>query len=181
MDKNFKEITVLLLLGSILTLSSFIAIDISNYQIDSQKSLDIFNEYNLGTSNGQSLVYGTSQGDIVHLDPHYAYDSASIDVIDQVVERLYWFNLTDPTCQAVPQLASALPTITPDGLEWTIPLRIGVMFHDNTTLDAAAVKWNFDRLMWFCNYSGNKYLPAPFNVPLPTSLPSGIPPRLKQR
>jgi len=124
---------------------------------------------------GGNLVFGTFQGDIVYLDPVYAYDSASIDVIDQVVERLYWFDIADPTYPAVPALATDYPTVTPDGLTWTIPIRENVMFHDNKPLNASAVKWNFDRLMWFCNYSGNQYLPAPFNVPLPTSLPSGIP------
>jgi len=122
----------------------------------------------------QDLVYGTDR-DIVYLDPVYACDSGSLAVIDQVVERLYWFNVSDPACPAVPALATAYPTITPDGLEYTIPLRTNVTFHDNTTMDATAVKWNFDRLMWFCNYSGNKYLPTPFNVSLPIALPSGIP------
>ncbi|MDX1798240.1 MAG: ABC transporter substrate-binding protein [Candidatus Lokiarchaeia archaeon] len=126
---------------------------------------------------GGNLVVGAPQGDIVHLDPAYAYDSASINVIDQVVERLYWFDLADKEggYPPVPALATALPTISPNGLEYTIPIRQGVKFHDGTPLNASAVKWSFDRLQWFGNYSGNQYLPAPFNTPLPTSLPSGIP------
>jgi ABC-type transport system substrate-binding protein len=123
----------------------------------------------------QDLVYGTFQGDIVHLDPTYAYDSASGDIIDQVVETLYRFNVSDPNVGIVPQLASGMPTYNPAGDELTVPLRQGVMFHDNTTFDAYDVKWSFDRLAWFFNYSGNAHLPAPFNVSLPTSLPSGIP------
>ncbi len=124
---------------------------------------------------GQDLVYGTFQGDIVHLDPVYAYDTASSSIIDQVVETLYRFNLSDPAYNAIPWLASAMPAISVNGLEYTITLRTGVLFHDNTTMNATAVKWSFDRLAWFWNYSGNSDLPAPFNVSLPAALDSGIP------
>ena len=129
----------------------------------------------IAPERSQDLVYGTFQGDIVHLDPVYAYDSASGDIIDQVVETLYRFNVSDPNVAIVPVLATAAPTFNIDGTELTIPLRQGVMFHDNTTFDAYDVKWSFDRLAWFSNYSGNAHLPAPFNTSLPLTLPSGIP------
>ena len=128
----------------------------------------------------QDIVLGTSQGNIVDLDPHYAYDSASIAVIDQVVERLYWFDIADPAFPARPQLATDLPTISPDGLNVTINLKAGVKFHDGTDFNASAVKWNFDRLAYFMNWSTtgttsalktpNAHLPAPFNVELPIAV-----------
>ncbi|HEC37281.1 hypothetical protein LCGC14_0883340 [marine sediment metagenome] len=120
-------------------------------------------------TQAQDLVYGTNRN-IVDLDPHYAYDSASIAVIDQVVERLYWFNISDPACPPVPALATDYPTISPNGLEYTIPLRQGVKFHDGTDFNASVVKWNFDRLAYFMNFSSNAYLPAPFNVELPIAV-----------
>ena len=44
-----------------------------------------------------------------------------------------------------PALASSW-TSTPDGKEWTFKLRSGVKFQDGTPFDAAAVKYNFDRI-----------------------------------
>jgi peptide/nickel transport system substrate-binding protein len=127
----------------------------------------------LPPARGQDLVYGPWQGDIVDLDPHYAYDSASYAVQYQVVEPLYQYNISDPDYPILPWLASGMPTISPDGTEYTIPLRQGIVFHDNDTLpfiskfNATAVKWTFDRLCHFQNKSGNADLPAPFNVSLP--------------
>jgi dipeptide transport system substrate-binding protein len=115
------------------------------------------------------LVFGTA-GNIPDLDPHAAYDSASIDVFDQVVERLYDFNLTDPYYNIYPRLATDFPVITGGGTIWTISLRPGVVFHDNTTMTASDVKWSFDRLMYFCNESNPDHLPAPFNESLPISI-----------
>jgi len=118
----------------------------------------------------QILVFGTSGG-IPDLDPHYAYDSASIDVINQVCEGLMKTNLTDPQYGPVPSLATDFPVVTSDSLNYTFTLRQGVMFHDGTPFNAAAVKWNFDRLNHFLNYSENDYLPAPFNVSLDATTP----------
>jgi peptide/nickel transport system substrate-binding protein len=129
----------------------------------------------VGIERGQDLVFGTVQGNVVDLDPHYSYDSASNDVIDQVVEQLYQFNISDPELPVVPWLAADMPTISPDGTEYTITLRQGIKFHDNTTLTASDVKWSWDRLCYFMNYSGNEDLPAPFNVSLPdTELPTQL-------
>src|SRR5262245_13806623 len=38
-------------------------------------------------------------------------------------------------------------TMSPDGLTYTFKLRKGVLFHDSTAVDAAAVKFNIDRMM----------------------------------
>jgi peptide/nickel transport system substrate-binding protein len=113
----------------------------------------------------QSLVFATIAGP-TDMDPHMCYDTAGGDVISQICECLYKFDVTDPAYPLIPVLATALPTVSVDGLEITIPLRTGVTFHDGTPFNAAAAKWNFDRLNYFLNYSDNKFLPAPFNVPL---------------
>ena len=47
--------------------------------------------------------------------------------------------------KVVPQLASALPTISPDKLTYTIPLRKGVLFNDGTPFNAQAVVTSLER------------------------------------
>ncbi|MFX1375009.1 MAG: ABC transporter substrate-binding protein [Promethearchaeota archaeon] len=120
----------------------------------------------------QSLSFGTIAGP-TDMDPHLCYDTAGGDVISQICEGLYKFDVTDPAYPLLPVLATALPTIlgTAENPILEIPLRVGVTFHDGTIFDANAVKWNFDRLNYFLNYSGNQYMDAPFNVPLPGTIP----------
>ena len=51
-----------------------------------------------------------------------------------------------------PALAESF-VVAPDGLKATFTLRKGVTFHDGTTFDAAAVKWNFDRWVGVKDYN----------------------------
>ena len=52
----------------------------------------------------------------------------------------------DGTLEVEPALAKSW-TISPDGLVYTFKLREGVKFHDGTPFDAAAVKFDFDRIL----------------------------------
>ena len=79
----------------------------------------------------QEVIAGTIET-VIDLDPAYAYDTASSAVIENVAESLYTINWSDPLYTIIPMLAAALPTISPDGLEYTIPLRTGIYFHDGT-------------------------------------------------
>ena len=94
---------------------------------------------------GGTIVFGVMYGPDF-LDPHNAWDSASIDVINQVLEGLVDVDIADPNYPIIPRLATALPSISTDGKEYTFTLRQGIKFHDDTDFNAAAVKWNFDRL-----------------------------------
>ena len=58
-------------------------------------------------------------------------------------DRLVEFNNQS---QLVPGLAKSWVG-SPDGLTWTFYLRSGVKFHDGTDFNAAAVKYNFDRIL----------------------------------
>ena len=99
------------------------------------------------------FIYGINLGP-VNLDPHKAWEISSFDVIEQVVEPLYAYDLLDPELAPIPRLASDFGTWSIDGLNYTVPLRMGVTFHDGTPFDATAVKWNFDRLAYFMNIDG---------------------------
>ncbi len=52
----------------------------------------------------------------------------------------------DGTLEVEPALATSW-TISEDGTEYTFTLREGVTFHDGSAFDAAAVKFNFDRML----------------------------------
>ena len=63
------------------------------------------------------------------LDPTLSRSLYSRYVFHTMCEKLYD---VDPDAKIVPQLATALPTISDDGLTVTIPLREGVKFADGT-------------------------------------------------
>ncbi len=93
---------------------------------------------------GGTFIFGTMYGP-VDLDPHQAWDDASVDVINQVCEGLLVVDIADPNLAIIPNLATSYSWST-DNKEITFILRQGVKFHDGTDFDATAVKWNFDRL-----------------------------------
>ncbi len=92
-----------------------------------------------------TMFYGC--GYLVHdLDPQHAWDSASIDVIDQVCEGLFGYNLSDPELAIVPVLSKDMGTWNNEATELTLTLKEGVTFHDGTTFTSADVVYTFDRL-----------------------------------
>ncbi|MHA1647201.1 MAG: ABC transporter substrate-binding protein [Promethearchaeota archaeon] len=94
-----------------------------------------------------TLNYGVSSLGI-DLDPQYAWDSASIDAIDQVCEGLFSYNLTDPSMAIIPNLAESMGTWNENATEYTVKLRKNVTFHDGYAFNASTVVWNFNRLAW---------------------------------
>ncbi|KKN19085.1 hypothetical protein LCGC14_0949330, partial [marine sediment metagenome] len=105
------------------------------------------------SSSPVRLIFGTISGNF-SLDPHNSWDYASFDVIDQVVETLFAYNLSDPELNIIPRLAADFGTWSGDGLNYTVSLRSGVTFHDGLEFVASAVLWNFERLAYFMNVSG---------------------------
>ena len=105
-----------------------------------------------GTTGQTSLVYGTMYGP-VDLDPQVAWDSASIDAIDQVCEGLFAYDLLDPSLALIPNLALS-GVWNPAGDEFTCILRQGVTFHDGAPFDADAVIFTWDRMDWALNVTG---------------------------
>jgi ABC-type transport system substrate-binding protein len=77
------------------------------------------------------------------LDPHAARTNDDFLVIRNVCEGLT--NYDPVTLLPIPALAESW-TVSDDGLVYNFTLRSGVTFSDGSTLDAADVKYSFDRL-----------------------------------
>ncbi len=80
--------------------------------------------------------------DAVVLDPSHATDGLSLNVATETMQYLVTFK---PGSFDVVGDAASHWTTSPDGRTWTFDLRPGLVFADGTPLDAAAVKFNFDR------------------------------------
>src|SRR5438552_4995611 len=80
--------------------------------------------------------------DAVILDPAQATDGMSLNLTQEMMKGLVEFKLG--TFEVQPSIAQSWK-MTPDGLQWTFTLKKGLQFSDGTPIDAAAVKFNFDR------------------------------------
>lgn len=96
------------------------------------------------TNNSDRLSVGTTLKPRT-LDPADAYELAASNVLYSLGDRLYTYKLG--TDQLVPELATALPKISPDGLTYVIPLRQGVVFHDGTPFNAEAMVFSLERFI----------------------------------
>lgn len=102
----------------------------------------------------QTLIVGTSSGPYT-LDIVDCWDSASIDILYQIVETLFTNNLRDPDLPRINLLADSYYWENDTTLH--IKLREGIIFHDGTPFNNIAAKWNFDRLLYLTNSSGLNY------------------------
>lgn len=90
------------------------------------------------------ITLGTT-GKIRTLDPADSYEILSGNLLYNLGDRLYSNKLG--TTDLEPQLATALPEVSEDGLTYTIPLREGVKFHDGTDFNAEAMAFSLQRFM----------------------------------
>lgn len=89
------------------------------------------------------IVLGTT-ATISTIDPADASSSFASMLLYNLSDRLYTYKLS--TNELEPQLATALPKVSNDGLTYTIPLRQGVKFHDGTPFNAEAMAFSLNRL-----------------------------------
>jgi peptide/nickel transport system substrate-binding protein len=99
---------------------------------------------NTTSNDGSRITVGTTKKPRT-LDPADAYELSSISLIRNLSDRLY--NYEPGSTELKIQLATALPKVSADGLTYTIELRKGVVFHDGTAFDAAAMKFSLDRFI----------------------------------
>ena len=99
---------------------------------------------NVASGDEGRITVGTTQKPRT-LDPADAYELRSLALIRNLSDRLYTY---DPgSTQVKPQLATALPTVSADGLTYTFALRQGVVFHDGTPFNAAAMAFSLQRFI----------------------------------
>src|SRR3954469_21007653 len=96
----------------------------------------------LDQSSGGTLTYGLGFDVDDTLDPQVTNFDSTIRVTLNVCEPLVWM----PTATDIkPGLAESWD-VSADGTEYTFHLRQGATFHDGTPLNAAAVKFTYDRV-----------------------------------
>jgi len=79
------------------------------------------------------------------VDPAWAYDTASSELIFNVYETLIFYN-RESVDEFVPMLATDW-LISEDGLTYTFKIREGVKFHNGETLTTEDVEYSFERVM----------------------------------
>jgi peptide/nickel transport system substrate-binding protein len=97
------------------------------------------------TTNGNGRVSIGTTLKARTLDPADSYETAGLNLIYNVAESLYTYKLG--TTELEPLLATQMPTVSEDGLTYTIPLREGVTFHDGSSFNAEAMKFSLDRFI----------------------------------
>lgn len=101
-----------------------------------------FSWVGLAQQFGGTLVMAVGV-DAVRLDPADMTDNPSETVLRHIMDGLVEF---DEQLNILPALAESWEVST-DGMHYTFHLRDGIFFHDGTPFDAAAVKFNFDRII----------------------------------
>ena len=109
----------------------------------------------------------TESGAPAVLDPVDSWDSVSNDVIRHVCDNLWYYDLYDPDFALEMRLATSYEYNTAKD-EVNVILRENVFFHDGAIFNATAVKFTFDRILWFINATGD--LPATSRLCDPASL-----------
>ncbi|HKP52481.1 MAG TPA: peptide ABC transporter substrate-binding protein [Chloroflexia bacterium] len=82
------------------------------------------------------------RGEPPTLDPALATDPYSLSIIRQLYSGLLAF---DADLKVVPDIASAMPSVSPDGKTYTFPLRRGVRFTNGQEVTSADFKYSIER------------------------------------
>ena len=82
------------------------------------------------------------------LDPHYAYDTASGEAINNMYDNLVKY-VGESTTEMAPMLATAVPTIenglvNAESTMYTFPMIEGAVFHSGNPVTPYDVEWSFE-------------------------------------
>jgi len=111
--------------------------------------------------NPERLVYATIGGPET-LDPHWAYDTASGEIIFEIYDNLIAYD-GGSIENFVPMLSTEVPTaqnglISEDGLNYTFPIRQNVKFHNGAVMTPEDVEYSFKRGMIFDRAGGPMWM-----------------------
>ena len=111
--------------------------------------------------NPDTIIYATIGGP-ESLDPHWAYDVASGEVIYQTYDNLIDYK-GESTSEFVPMLATEVPSIDnglikDNGLTYVFPVRKGVKFHNGDILTPEDVAYSFKRAIIFDRAGGPAWM-----------------------
>ena len=95
-----------------------------------------------GNADRRGAIIVGRPSDASSLDPARPTDNESSEVIGQIYDTLVRYRNDSGEVEAA--LATAWE-VDPTGTQWTFTLRSGVVFHDGTPFDAAAVVFSFER------------------------------------
>jgi peptide/nickel transport system substrate-binding protein len=93
---------------------------------------------------GEVLIIGTTDK-VTVLDPADSYDFHTWEIHHNTMDTLVHY--IPGTTDLEPGLATAMPEVSEDGLEYTFKLVEGASFPDGTPFNAEAVKWSIDRVI----------------------------------
>ncbi len=88
-------------------------------------------------------------GEAETLDPHYAYDTASGEILNDMYDCLIMY-VGDSTSEFAPMIASQVPSsdnglINDDSTVYTFPIREGGVFHSGNPIRPCDVEYSFER------------------------------------
>lgn len=109
----------------------------------SQRTNQSINSVGDGGNNGRVTIGTTLK--LRTIDPADAYENISGQLLQNLGDTLYSYE--SGTTKLIPRLATEMPKISQDGLTYTIPLRQGVVFHDETPFNAAAMEFSLQRFI----------------------------------
>lgn len=94
-------------------------------------------------------------GQLDDVDPAAAPDPIGWEVKSHIMSGLFMFDAED---NLVPVLASGMPVVSEDGLEYTFTLRSDLTFPDGSPLTAEDVRWSLNRAGTLGNWHVNAFL-----------------------
>ncbi|MDD4363157.1 MAG: ABC transporter substrate-binding protein, partial [Atribacterota bacterium] len=116
---------------------------------------------NAQVKNPDRLVYANIGGPET-MNPHWAYDTASGEIIFQVYDNLIAYD-GESLSNFVPMLSTEVPSvenglISEDGLTYIFPIRKEVKFHNGAMLTPEDIEYSFERGMIFDRAGGPMWM-----------------------